>query len=183
VDNYDRKRFIRTDCIFSKAHEERMAELKHIAHTLGAKRCTIKISESEQSTNSQSKRMSLDETFKGIVSTESAEQSFSSTDSIHRSGVITVEFEGSNSPKQPTLKWFAHDDNIRRLVEMRCSGENTVKTETLELSGASSATMSQKTAYAIDSAVGKMSAAQGQISMDALAAKEQKSKLVYIVEF
>ena len=41
VDSFDRSKFIRTDCIFSKAHEERMAELKHIAYALGAKRCTI----------------------------------------------------------------------------------------------------------------------------------------------
>ena len=46
VDNHDRSRFIRTDCIFSKAHEERIAELKHVAHALGARKCTIEISES-----------------------------------------------------------------------------------------------------------------------------------------
>ena len=37
VDSFDRNRFVRTDCIFSKAHEERMAELKNIAYMLGAK--------------------------------------------------------------------------------------------------------------------------------------------------
>lgn len=46
VDSFDRNKFIRTDCIFSKAHEERLAELKHIAYSLGAKSCSIEISES-----------------------------------------------------------------------------------------------------------------------------------------
>ena len=38
VDSFDRRRFIRLDCIFSKAHEERLAELKNIAYLLGAKK-------------------------------------------------------------------------------------------------------------------------------------------------
>ena len=37
VDRFDRNRFIQTECIFSKAHEERMAELKNIAYMLGQK--------------------------------------------------------------------------------------------------------------------------------------------------
>ena len=43
ADGFDPKRFIRTDCIFSRAHEERLAELKYVAHSLGAKSCTIEI--------------------------------------------------------------------------------------------------------------------------------------------
>ena len=66
---------------------------------------------------------------------------------------------------------------------MCCNGERTVKSKTLELSGSSSATMSQKTAYAIDGAIGKMGGASGNISMDAQAAKEHQSKLLFYVEF
>ena len=59
VDRFDRKRFIRTDCIFKKAHEEKMAELKHIAHSLGAKSCTIDISESDIEANVTKKKKSI----------------------------------------------------------------------------------------------------------------------------
>lgn len=183
VDSFDRSRFIRIDCIFSKAHEERMAELKHIAHSLGAKRCTIEIAESNSITNSQVKEMSAGENIKGVSTTEETKQSFSSNESNQRSGRIVLEFEGSDTPTKPNLKWFAFDDNIKRLIEMRCSGSNQIKTEMLELSGASSATMSRKTAYAIDSAVGKMSIANGDVSMDVQAAKEHHSKLLLHIEF
>ena len=61
VDSFDRNKFIRTDCIFSKAHEERMAELKHIAYALGAKRCTIEINESSSDTQVQNKSVNLTE--------------------------------------------------------------------------------------------------------------------------
>lgn len=183
VDSFDRNRFIRTDCIFSKAHEERMAELKHVAYCLGAKRCTIDISESASDMQVQSKSVNLTETFRGISSTESAEQSIAQTGKNRRSGHIEIEFEGNDSPQRPELKWFAHDDTIKRLIDMCCNGKRAVKTETLELAGSSSATMSQKTACAIDGAIGKLGGAKGSSSMDSQAAKEHHSKLHFHIEF
>lgn len=183
VDSFDRNRFIRTDCIFSKAHEERMAELEHVAYSVGAKKCTIEISESDSDMQVQNKSMNASENYKGVSSTESMEQSLSQAGKSRRSGRIVTEFEGNGTPQRPTLKWFAHDDTIKQLVEMCCSGERTVKSKTLELSGSSSATMSQKTAYAIDGAIGKMGGASGNVSMDAQAAKEHQSKLLFYVEF
>ena len=183
VDCFDRNRFIRTDYIFSKAHEERMAELKHVAYCLGAKRCTIEISESSSDTHMQNKSVKFAESFRGISSTETAEQNFAQTGNSRRSGRIEVEFQGNDTMQTPKLKWFANDDNINRLVEMCCDGKRAVKSETLELAGSSSATMSQKTACAIDGAIGKMGCAKGNTSMDAQAAKEHHSKLLFHIEF
>ena len=183
VDSFDRKRFIRTDCVFSKAHEERIAELKYVAYCLGAKRCTIEISESSMDTQVQSRSIKMSESYKGVSSTESADQSISQTGRNRRSGRVEIEFEGSDTSKRPELKWFAHDDNIKRLLEMCCNGKRAVKTETLELAGSSSATMSQKTACAIDGAIGKLGGANGSSSMDAQAAKEHHSKLHFHIEF
>ena len=183
VDSFNRNRFIRTDCIFSKAHEERMAELKHIAYCLGAKKCTIEIVESSSATQSQNKSFNFTENIKGLSSTEKAEQSLSQTGKTHRSGHNVVEFQGNQNVQRPELKWFAHDDNIKRLIEMCCEGNRAVKTENLELSGSSSATMSQKTACTIDSVMGKLGGAKGSVSMDAQAAKEHHSKLHFYIEF
>ena len=81
VDSFDRNRFIRTDCIFSKAHEERMAELKQVAYCLGAKRCTIEISESASDMQVQNKSMNVSANCKGVSSTESMEQSLARSSS------------------------------------------------------------------------------------------------------
>lgn len=183
VDSFNRNRFIRTDCIFSKAHEERMAELKHIAYCLGAKKCTIEISESSSDMQVQNKSFNFSENIKDLSSTECAEQSLSQTGKSHRSGHNVVEFQGNHSVQKPELKWFAHDDNIKRLIEMCCEGNQAVKTENLELSGSSSATMSQKTACTIDSVIGKLGGTKGSASMDAQAAKEHHSKLHFYIEF
>lgn len=183
VDSFDRSRFIRTDYIFSKAHEEKIAELKHIAYALGAKRCTIEIQEVTTDQQTQSKKMKSEVNYKGAVVGEEYESSATNTTNTRRSGRVEVEFAGSDEPQKPELKWFAHDDNINRLIEMRFANKNAIKTETLELTGESSATMSQKIAYAIDGVMSKLGGAKGHKSMNAQAAKESQSRLIYIIEF
>lgn len=183
IDTFDRNKFIRIDCIFQKAHEERLAELEHIAYSLGAKRCTIEINEKSADTNYKQIKVSASESYNGVDVSESTEQAQKTTDTNTRSGISVIEFSGSNTPKKPNLKWFAHDNGINGLIEMRCSGDNSVKTKTLKLSGSSSATMSQKAAYAIDVAVGKTANIGGQTSMDSQAAKEHHSELIFNIEF
>ena len=146
VDNFDRSRFISADTVFGGATSEKIAELENIAYTLGAKSCSIEIVES--STKATVSQMAYDIG----VSKSSAENGKSSKFSNHsmQSGKAVSYFEGNNDPKEPTLKWFANDDNILGLIKMRCSNSNAIKSKILELKGSSSATMSQKTACAID---------------------------------
>ena len=186
VDSYSPTRYIRTDCIFSKAHEERLAELKHVAHSLGAKYCSIEITETTQTMDRSSKKLSLTEKLNDKRSKDHVSETFecssSAQNSAQRSGRITAQFEGNDEPRTPKLKWFAHDENIKRLIDMRCKGDNSIKCETLELSGASSATMSQKTAFAIDGAISKMGFKAGA-SMEKQAITENTSKLIFSIEF
>ena len=182
VDSFDRNKFIRTDCIFSRAHEERIAELKNIAYCLGAKRCSIEIHESTKGSSVQKKDAALSENVKSLSNHETASLFCASQESTQRSGKVEIEFEGNNSPALPSLKWFANDDTIKNLIEFRCNGINTVNAETLELSGSSSATMSQKTACAIDNAVGAMKL-NGNSTMEAQAIRENHSKLYFSIEF
>lgn len=183
VDAFDRNRFIRTDCIFSKAHEEKIAELKHIAYSIGAKRCTIDISES--STNSKTKQKSADisASADNVRGKAGAEHELSSKNSKRRHGHDEVEFAGFRLPKRPTLKWFAHDDGINRLIDMCCNGRRGVKHETLELSGTTSATMSQAVACTIDGVINKTISAKGRVSMKSQAKEEHRSKLLFHIEF
>lgn len=187
VDNYDRNRFIRTDCIFSKAHEERLAELQNIANLLGAKRCCIEINEAVVESKKEVKRASVSQsaTIKGVdIKANESREEFNVNENVNqRSGRIVAEFNGSDNPQRPTLKWFAQDDNIKRLIDMRCSRDNAIKSQTLELSGSTSATMSQKAAYNIDVAMSKLAGIKGKSEMETKATKEHRSKLIFTVEF
>lgn len=189
VDSFDCNRFIRTDYIFTKAHEERIAELKHIAYSLGAKSCSIEISESntDKNNNDRSYKTKQNATI-GIEASASANaennESYMSSNLIQ--GRICLTFEGSVIPKRPELKWFVHDDNIRRLIDMRFEDGNSIKSEILELSGSTSAAMSQKTACAIDSAISKTGIKVGtkaSAAMSYQAKKESLSKLIFKIEF
>lgn len=186
VDSFDRKKFIRIDHIFKRAHEERMAELKHIAYSLGAKKCTIEISEADMIANQNNKSFSTKETATiwGVTVSkgDQAEVHVSSKNNRSRKGKIVLEFEGSSTPQKPELKWFANDDNIKRLIEMRCQPGNSLKTECLELSGTTSATMSVKTACTIDVAVRK-NQTHSTSTVENEAQRENSSIMIYNIEF
>lgn len=186
VDNFDRNRYIRVDCIFAKAHEEKIAELEHIAHTLGAKSCSIEMIEATAEVSITNKRQEAQASGtpdnSKISASESIERSLHRSNANQRSGRIVTRFQGNESPNRPTLKWFANDDNILRLIDMRCSDANSIQSKTLELEGSSSATMSQIQATAIDSAIDKMKNRVNS-SMETQANKEYNSKLIYVIEF
>lgn len=180
VDNFNPNRYINVDCIFDKAHEERLAELKQIAYALGAKSCTIEITEITQEANSSNRSANLGGKIGGIGKLGiKAEQAIANTNAKRRSGKITAVFEGSATPQRPTLKWFADDENIKSLIEMRCSNPGRLKYEELKLSGSASATMTRKAAAAIDGLKGL----KGGASMQSQAMVEHSSELNFSVEF
>lgn len=183
VDNFDRTRFIRIDHIFGKALEEKIAELKYIAYALGAKRCSIEISESSSGLTAKNKSFGFSGKANSASANASSEQHFTAKEHHHHTGKIEAEFEGNNQPHHPELKWFTHDDTITHLIEMRCSKQNTLKSEELILSGSSSATISRQTARAIDGAFGKSGNLSGHSSIEEQAAREQESKMYYHIEF
>ena len=175
VDPFDRSRFIRSDCIFSKINEERLAELAHVAHYLGAKMCSIEILESNNESNSS--KLSAAVKASGIGT--NMDVSNSNSNSSCQSGKTVSYFEGSDIPRRPNLKWFADDDNIKGLIEMRCTENNSIKSKMLEIKGTSTETMSQKMACAID----KILKIKGSISMEKQVLKEHSSSLIFSIEF
>ena len=171
VDNFDKGCFISSSYIFAKTNEEKLAELANIAHSLGAKSCSIEIMESD------TQNISSSVGFSASIINSSADLSKGS--SLKSSGKRTLKFDGNNTPKQPELKWFTYDENIKGLIRMRCSDSNSIKFTTIELNGSTCATMSKKVACAID----KIANISGKASMEAQAINEHSSKLVLEIEF
>jgi len=183
VDPFDRKRFIRTDAIFSTAHEEQVAELRNIAEKLGAKKCIIDIKEDKRELSKVEKSVSLEEKkdLAGSVN-EGYEQSFENRSYISQKGRITANFTGSSEPQRPTLKWFAHNNAMKDLIETRMSGGNLAKNEEFEFTGTSSSALSQKAAYAIDSAISGMGV-KGSSSIAKQMEQEVNKTLYFSIEF
>ena len=187
VDAYDRTRFVKVDCIFDIAHKERLDELAHIANCLGAKKCVVEISETTTEKKVEHKKTSFSEglqtKFGKATSTESAERHMTQQGKRSRVGRIETVFEGSNKPRKPELKWFAHDEGIQKFIESVCSGKNPTKQQTLSVYGSTVAAMSQKAAYSIDAAVGKLGNGNGNSSMEAQLLTESETKLTFTIEF
>lgn len=205
VDKFDRNKFVRTDCIFEIAHDERLAELEHIAYSLGAKRCTIDIGVTEKSIEKSNRQLGFIRKVNTQIPRGSGTED---TSSVEDDGTVQVDssyevkrkqeskrcseltWEGSENPKKPKLKWFAYDNGIKGLIEMRCRGGNKVNNRTLRIYGSSSSTMSKDTACRIDSAMsciagsfdGK-SSGKRKAELESQVIKESERIFIYNVEF
>ena len=166
VDQFDKSRFIKVDTIFERSHNERLAELEHIAYSLGAKSCLIEIeyTESEETTISSETKSHLKGDFDTKI--DARKLHYSNDGDIdrkhsreidenrqshnYRSGKNRVYFSGNSVPVTPRLKWFEKDDMIKNLIEMRCTPGRSVSSKTLVLEGKTSSTMARETAQTLD---------------------------------
>ena len=183
VDSFNRTRFIRADIICSIAHKEQVAELRHIAQMLGAKKCTIEIKETKEESSKVTRSVSTEENKQLVASIgEGYEINNESSSNSYQEGKIVSVFEGSDEPKVPTLKWFAYDDSIKGLIKTRLSGENLSKRENFKFSGSSTSAISQQAAYAIDSAVGGVGI-KGNASVAKQMKQEINKTMYFSIEF
>lgn len=175
IDAFDNSRYVNTDNIFDRALNEKMAELSHIAYSLGAKSCSIEMIESEASIVNRKSHLAGE--IKDSNATYSQE-TYKETRS-NQSGKNILYFEGNTVPIKPKLKWFKHDDNINNLIKMRCSGNNAIKHQQLMFRGSASATMSEKSAMAIDA----LRKVKGNFEMQNKCIREHSSLIVLDIEF
>lgn len=170
ADNFDSAKYIEAGEVFGKSTKEKLAELNHIAFSLGAKACDIVIAEGDKQTETQSFQLKLSGGKGNLSSTSNITQNQHAEDHSL--------FNGHNDPQMPTLKWFAHDESIKNFIDQRLKQQ--VQRKELRLSGSLSATMSKAAACALDDLLGIK---KGSISMEAMSAKEHSSTLIFRVEF
>lgn len=197
VDKFDRRKYIRTDCIFQLAHDERIAELEYIAYSLGAKHCTIDIVETSKS--SKKSDMHMADTANAVITNENSTINGDASTNFNSNYEATRQSEfkrcnesfwaGSDKPKRPKLKWFAYDDGIKGLIEMRCKGGNSVQTKSLKILGSNSTTMSVDTAFRIDAAIKSIGTTEGKFGVlsnsgfKKQVTQETKHSFIFNIEF
>ena len=171
ADNFERGKYIDSQTIFDRMNNEKVAELRNVAYCLGAKSCYVEIVETKESSKLAGLKFSSNGS-NGSSQSSSSERS-------KNSGKNITEFSGNSEPRRPQLKWFAHDDSINGLIEMRCSGDNSVKSQILEFNCSAQTAMSHKAACAID----KVIKIKASVSLESRSTKEQTSKLIFEVIF
>ncbi len=180
VDLHNRNTYINLDCYFSNAQEEKLAELQHIAYSLGAKKYRVEIIESKE--EKQRTKVSANLAVKAIGTNASNNTDYASASSIHTKVAATASFGGKRAPTMPKLSWFAHDKNVLNLIDMRCSNNAEVSMEqyTIEISNQSSASMTLSTASKVNAAANKLKL---NCDFSKKSEEEHSRKMLFILEF
>lgn len=175
LDAFEKGKYVSSDTIFDSASREKMAELENIAYCLGAKKYYIEVVESNLVSKTNALQVNIDSNiFKGNTEQGNASQSIN-----YASGKNYTILTGNNTLQKPKLKWFRYDDNIKNLIQMRLSGDNTIKCKSLILHGSASETISQNIAIAIDA----LSKVRGNATMTSKSQKEHNTLMILDIEF
>ncbi len=180
VDPHNRNKFISIDCYFSNMQESRLAELQHIAYSLGAKHYWVEMVETSFENQNTTKSAIINAK---LANATTGEEERHTTENKSKS-VAEVVFASGRKPVQPDLCWFANDNNVLNLIKMRCSdlSRDEITTYTIELSSSNAATMSMSTAFKIDSALNNLKTGVN-ISFNKESEKEHNRKMYFKLEF
>ena len=189
VDNFDRNRYIKLDSYFDIMQSSKLAELEHIAFSLGAKRYTIEEVNSTKGIAAARKKAA--EKIGIHIGPGKKEQNVSahiekeSVSMSNRMARKSAEFSGGSEPVYPNLRWFRHDDNINNLIDMRLSGRiknNDMKRYSIDLEGSDYSSISSSAAAKIDTVVSKLNIG-GNYDISEQCKNESSHKLVFDIEF
>lgn len=178
VDPHDRKTFINIDSYFSTMQQAKLAELQHIAHSLGAKKYWVEMIETTNDVSNS--KVSVKAKAQGL--TAGVDEQLNKSASTNSQAVASAEFIGVRKPIAPTLCWFANDNNMLNLINMRCSGneDEGLASYNFELSNSSVRAMSSSTAVKIDAAIKGMGAST---NFNSESVKESNRRLVLHIDF
>lgn len=180
VDPHNRNNFISLDCYFSNMQESRLAELQHIAFSLGAKHYWVEMVETTYDNQDSSKSANVN----AKVANASASEEQHKAISTKSMSVAEAVFASGRKPVKPELCWFANDNNVLNLIKMRCSDatQDEITTYTIELSSSNASTMSVSTAAKVDSALHSLKIG-ANTSFSKASEKEHNKKMFFKLEF
>lgn len=170
--------FISLDDYFIRIQRAQLAELEHIAYALGAVSYEAELMES---TNEQQIFKANFNLKAGRIGTAAADRSQTKQTTGQSSSLASGSFSAGRKPVKPDLRWFAQDEGIRNLIQMRCSEHgSTMTSRTVELSSSTASALSNHTAASIQGAARSLGF-KGDFSSKY--EKECSQKLVFKVYF
>ncbi len=140
----NRKTFLCLDDYFDIIQQEKLAELQHIAFSLGAKQYQVEMIED------RSKKEKTKININPISDNEAKLDHKNESTMRSESGAKAV-FDSQREAVQPTLSWFAHDNNVLNLIKIRCVDKINPIHYTIEFKNSSN--ISQTTTAKISAAV------------------------------
>ena len=173
---FGENKYISLDEYFLRVKEEKINELNRIAQDLGATYVQITLM-SERKTFTKAKGKAG---IKGPVSI-GANGSIEGMD-LQKIDISTETTFGGNKPKKPKVLYFANDDKIQTLIQMRLKKGNVLKDQKYYIKYNSAATINGDLAVNIDLALKKMKV-KGNASISNQAEEENRWYFEYIIKF
>ncbi len=185
VDTFNPSRYINVERYFEVARQDRMTELRAIAHALGAKSCALESVETEKidkKYRGKGKATLKKNVAGGGNGSLDVKGEFGSKE--ERTTEFVQSFEGNAEPFEPELHWFAHDSEIKFLISTRCNGgsANTTKKYQLKLNSSSTSTMSLTMAASLDAAI-KGLKVKTNTSLEGSVRKELSRAFLWTIDF
>lgn len=186
IDPTDSRRYLAVNEYFEIIRSDQLVELQVIAHSLGAKKCEVKVYELEKTMVKKDKRVDAHVNLNhgGMNPSVAAEGALvSSARSETESSVIFCqEFEGSDEPVVPDLHWYAHDKGIRSLIDGRISDLHRIKRRSVEVNNSLAQSFVLQSASKIDAAL-KKNRFECNFRMEDEATHEARKRFIFDVEF
>lgn len=187
-DKLNDKRFINIACYLETVQNDQITELKQIAYKLGAKKCRLEALEEAKTVKTKKvgrKRKQSAQTEAGTVKmSNSIDVSLNNSLYQKRSVVFSQSYEGDAAPQRPDLHWFAHNNEIISLIDMRCSdgAGNVMREYSFKIDNSARTMISANMAGKIDAALEKMGM-ECNFSLKGEVVNESRKQLVFEIEF
>lgn len=178
-------RFISDSVFFCEIQKEKAAEIQDIACCLGAKYCKVETVDVESATHKSARKGKASASAKGLGSGSLGMESKEGATTLSRQSVVSErEYEGSDSPVSPKLRWFKASKEIGSLIASRIGENRTnrVGRSVFELDSSSSVSLEVKRAADIDAAFRGIKG-RGSSSLETQSRKESKQKFVVTIGF
>lgn len=187
IDAFDKSRYIDVERIFNVSEQDQATELRNIAYCLGAKSCRLLSVNSQQSQEACKTRKNGNTCLpiKGIqiradVDAERCKDGLQSSDLAI---MFEQQFEGSDKPIIPELKWFSDNQEILSLIDMRCGNKpNNIKKYTVNIDASQCSSVKEDQAIKIDAALSKVKL-KASANMQKSIRNRMRKTLLFEIEF
>lgn len=175
--------YVDLDDYFNYQKKQRINELNQIAYSLGAKYFKVTVMEEKKTFIKKDMKASA----KGsIPGGDKVSGSVSSNDLSSERVTLKIESEmnlgGNDNPVSPELKYFAKENDILSLINMRLNKDNQLRSKTYQLKYNCSTIIKEKEAAQIDAAIKKFKIG-GNISISSEVEQENRMTFEYYIEF
>lgn len=179
---FQTNRYVEYSDYFAYEEKQRLTELNTIAHALGAKYFKVTIMEEQTKTFSVAMKGDSNLSFEQNKMSDKIDAGFDKKElQVVKIG-SELRMQGNNNPVRPELKYFAKDEDILSLINMRMDSNNPISSKEIYLNYNSASIVKMQEAMQIDAAIEKFKLKSNN-SFCGKVEQENRRKFQYYIEF